>query len=356
MRKWVVVFLVVAAIGVLAYAQRGSIASRMFAMGIERNLQRDVAASVPDGLHVALCGAGSPLPDPKRSGPCVVVIAGPTTFLVDAGTGGARNLGPMGIRAGKIEAVFLTHFHSDHIDGIGELSLVRWVGAANTSPLPVYGPPGVGEIVSGFNRAYAQDQVYRTAHHGDAVAPPSGAGLVSRPFVIPGGSDDVEVWNRDGVTITAFTVEHSPVHPAVGYRFDYGGRSLVLSGDTSKSKNLEAHAQGVDLLVHEALDDKLVALMREAAKSVGNAQLEKIFFDIPGYHTTPVEAAEIATSAKVGALLYYHIAPTLPLPGLEAAFLDGVDDVYDGPVVLGRDGTFVSLPRGSDAIDFSNLF
>jgi len=356
MRKAIIgVSVVLLAVAAVAYSQRVAIARFALQPVVERAIARDLTASLPDGLHLGLCGAGSPLPDPIRSGPCVVVIAGKSVFVVDAGSGGARNLQPMGVPTGKVAAALLTHFHSDHIDGLGELGMLRWIGAAHAAPLPVYGPPGVEEVVAGFNRAYAADSGYRTAHHGDAVAPPSGAGLEAQPFVVANDGAPIEVWNQAGVRITAFAVEHAPVSPAVGYRFEYGGRALVISGDTTKSAAVAAQARGADLLVHEALDVRLVAAIHRAAVKVGNEVLAKITSDIPDYHTTPVEAAETAAEAGVSTLLYYHIVPALRFPGLEAVFLEGVADVYAGRVVVGRDGTFVSLPAGTATVEVSSL-
>lgn len=356
MRKWVVGgFLVLGALALIVFSQRSAIMMLVVERVVERNLRADLGASLPDGLHVALCGSGSPLPDRDRSGPCVVVIAGKTIFVVDAGSGGARNLNLMGVPTGRIAAVFLSHFHSDHIDGLGELGMLRWVGAANREPLPVVGPSGVEEVVAGFNRAYAADSGYRTAHHGEAVAPQSGAGLAARPFAAPAGGTAVELWNADGVRVTAFAVDHAPVSPAAGFRFDYGGRSVVLSGDTAKSATVAAQAKGSDLLVHEALDAKLVAAMNRGAKAGGNPLIEKITADIPDYHATPVEAAETAAEAGVAALLYYHVVPPLRFRVMESIFLEGVAEAFAGTVVVGRDGTLASLPAGSDRIDFSDL-
>jgi ribonuclease Z len=140
--------------------------------------------------------------------------------------------------------------------------------------------------------------------------------------------------------------------PAVGYRFDYGGRSLVVSGDTKKSDSLLAQARGVDLVVHEALSPELVGILHDAAESAGNANLAKIMTDIPDYHTTPVEAAEIAQAAGARHLLLYHVVPALPpVPGLESAFLAGTSDAFSGGITLGQDGTRISLPSGSDAVE-----
>jgi len=345
---------VLAVVAVLAYVFRGPIAVRVMRRVLDRNLSTDLIAELPDGLHVALCGAGSPMPDPARSGPCVAVVAGKTLFEVDAGSGAARNLLRMRLPPGRITALLLTHFHSDHIDDLGEVAMWRWTGAAHQSPLPVYGPPGVEEVVAGFNQAYRLDSSYRTAHHGPTVAPPSGAGSEAHPFTLPAPGGSAVVWDRDGVKITTFQVDHEPVKPAVGYRFDYGGRSVVISGDTKKSATVQHEAEHVDLLVHEALAPQLVAVITKAAAAARH-NIEKITRDILTYHTTPVQAAEIAQAAGVRHLLFYHIGPPLPLPGLASVFLEGVGKAYSGKVTLGRDGTMISLPRGSDAVEVSNV-
>jgi ribonuclease Z len=316
---------------------------------LERNMSTSLLDTLPDGLHVVLCGAGGPLPDPERSGPCVAVIAGEQLFIVDAGTGGARNLGPMGVPIGAVDAVFLTHFHSDHIDGLGELATLRWVSAGNTRPLPVHGPQGVEEVVAGFDQSYTLDEEYRHEHHGDLVAPLSGKGMNVVMHQQPTDGEALVVYEQDGLMVQMIKVEHLPVDPAVAYLFTYKNRSVLISGDTAKSANLQRFAQGVDLLVHDALAPHLVEEMNKAAVRTGNAVLAKITSDIPDYHATPVEAAEIARDAGVGHLLFYHIVPPTPLPGLSAAWLAGVDEVFTD-YTLGVDGTGFSLPANSDDI------
>ncbi|PLW82555.1 ribonuclease Z [Kineobactrum sediminis] len=313
-------------------------------------MSANTVETLEDGLHVALCGAGGPLPDAIRSGPCLAVTAGDKLFIIDAGTNGVRNLGRMRYPIGDIEAVFLTHFHSDHIDGLGEMATLRWVQGNHTEQLPVYGPEGVDEIVDGFNRAYALDARYRTAHHGEQVVPPSGAGMLAKAFATAADGDLITIYQKHGVTISALVVDHDPVDPAVGYLVSYGGRSALVSGDTNKSTLVQQHARDVDLLVHEALAPHLVMIMNKAATETGNTGLAKITLDILDYHASPVQAAEIARDANVGHLLYYHIVPALPpLPGIETAWLKGVDDIFSEHT-LGRDGTVISLPANSGTI------
>ena len=155
---------VVAALGAAAYAYRGPMSLALMERTAARNFVADPIQDLPDGLHVGICGAGSPMPDEKRNAPCTVVIAGKRMFVFDAGGSAARGIGRMQFNQGRIDAVFLTHFHSDHIDGLGELMMLRWVAGANDKPLPVHGPKGVESVVEGFNQAYAQDKRYRVAH------------------------------------------------------------------------------------------------------------------------------------------------------------------------------------------------
>jgi ribonuclease Z len=317
----------------------------------ERLAAADPIAELPDGLHVVLCGAGSPLPDPARSGPCVGVVAGSTLFVVDAGAAAARSLALMGLPPDRTAAVFLTHFHSDHIDGLGELALQRWAGGGHDEPLPLVGPSGVESVAAGFNQAYRLDAGYRVAHHGEEVVPPTGAGLEARPFAPPAAGAPVVVWDADGTKVTAFRVDHAPVDPALGYRFDHAGRSVVISGDTKQSDEIARVARGVDLLVHEALAPQLVGILTEALEQADRARTARITVDILDYHATPVEAAQTAERAGARHLLFYHVVPPLRVPGTELVFLDGVSDAYTGGVTLGRDGTRISLPKGSQAID-----
>ncbi|MGI9317902.1 MAG: MBL fold metallo-hydrolase, partial [bacterium] len=343
----VTLLLLIIAVGV---SQKERILTILMQKGLESRVGSDLINELDDGLHLGLCGAGGPLPAPNASGPCVVVIAGERMFVVDAGTDGLRNLGRMGLQAGRIEALFLTHFHSDHMDGLGEMATIRWVGAANKTPLPVYGPKGVSQVVEGFNTAYAFDKVYRHEHHGDTVAPMSGAGMVAQEFAIPELGVLTTLINDGDLVIETLAVGHAPVVPAVGYRFKYKDRSLLITGDTIAMDNVREFAKGVDLLVHEALAPNLVMQMNAAAKKLGNKVLEKVTIDILDYHASPMQAAEVARDAEVGHLLYYHIVPPMVVPGQASLYLDGAEDVFPD-YTIGQDGVMFSMPAGSSELN-----
>jgi ribonuclease Z len=348
-RLFYLLLLLAIIVAIPAYLKRGDIARRVTERGILSAMLANPLVELGDGLHVTLCGAGGPLPDRKRSGPCVAVAADKRIFIFDAGSGGARTLGLLRYPLGSIEAVFLTHFHSDHLDGLGELATLRWVQGNHTSPLAVHGPDGVSDVVTGFNQVYAMDGVYRNLHHGKEVAPLSGHGMVAQPFAAPPVGEALRIYDREGVVIDTFSVDHSPVKPAVGYRIRYRGRSVLISGDTVKSQTVENLAAKVDLLVHEALSPELVNMINGAAVKTHNRTMERITRDILEYHASPLEAAEIARDAGVGYLLYYHVVPPLPLPGLDVIWLDGVDVIFPKHT-LGRDGTTISLPADSREI------
>jgi ribonuclease Z len=233
---------------------------------------------------------------------------------------------------------------------LGELLLKRWTGGSHNSPLVVFGPAGVETVVEGFNRAYTPDSEYRVLHHGPEIVPPTGAGGLAKPFQFPPGQREVVLIEAEGFKVTAFEVDHAPVKPAVGYRFDYKGRSVVISGDTVPSPALRKQAGGADLLVQEALQPSMVGILREQAQKANRSNTAKILGDIMQYHTSPEDAARMAEEAGVGHLLLTHIVPPLPASNLKAAFLGDACKYYQGPITIGEDGMLLSLPAGGKQI------
>lgn len=333
------------------------IASTLFQRGVEQRVGTDPSAALPDGLHVYLCGAGSPMPDASRAGPCLGVLAGDKAFVFDVGSGGVRNLGSMGFPIDRLESVYLTHLHSDHIDGLGELLLLAWVGGSRSEPLPVAGPVGTSEVVAGFNSAYRIDSTYRVAHHGTDIANPGGIGGAAREITLPAGpAGQAVVYEDADLTITAIRVEHAPVDPAFGYRIDYKDRSVSISGDTIYHPGFVAASEGVDIMFHEALDPEMVKTMGEQLTSRGQPNTAAIFFDILDYHASPEDAARAASEAGVSHLVMYHTIPPLPVSLMETVFLGDARSRFPGPITVGKDGMLFSLPIGSDAIKRNQAF
>jgi ribonuclease Z len=319
-----------------------------------QRLGRDTSGLLaPDALRVLLCGTASPIPSANRAEACTAVFAGGRLWIVDTGPGSWRTLALRRIRGESIGAIFYTHLHSDHIGELGEFNLQTW-GAGRPGPLRVYGPDGVVDLVHGFTQAYAADTRFRIAHHGAALLPPDRAVMVPTPVLLD-GADAARIVDEDGVVVTAFTVNHAPVKPALGYRFDYGGRSVVVSGDTALSANLVAQAHGADVLVHEAQSQAVVHIMEAAAREAGQLRIAKILGDIPSYHTDPADAAREAVSAGVRLLVLTHFTPPPDNPLLAVIFRRDMSAVPPEGVVLGEDGTLITLPTGSKAIEVSRL-
>jgi ribonuclease Z len=305
-----------------------------------------------DALHVVLCGTGSPLPDPTSASACTAVVAAGRVWVVDVGPGSQEVAQLIGVPRAALGGVLLTHFHSDHIGELGEWAMQSWV-AGRQEPLHVFGPPGVAQVAAGFQQAYALDDEYRIAHHGAENLPPSATEWMVHEFGVEPGEATV-VHREAGLTIRAFAVDHTPVAPAVGYRFEYGGRSVVISGDTDVSRNLEVHASGADLLVQEVLLKDLIEQMSAAFGRAGEPRLQRLTADILDYHTSPTEALQMAKDAGVDTMVMTHLVP--PIPGrLRSWFFTRGLDEGDVEVVLGEDGMHFRLPADSDVIEQESL-
>ncbi len=301
-----------------------------------------------DALNVFLCGTGSPLPDAKSAAACTLVVAGGRLYVVDVGPGSQEVVQLAGIPTAALGGVFLTHFHSDHIGELGEWATQSWING-RTGPLHIYGPEGVEQVAGGFRQAYRLDDGYRIAHHGAAYLSPSGTEWITHTVPYANGPG-TQILEEGGLVVTAFAVDHTPVEPAVGYRFDYKGRSVVISGDTDKSSSLESNAKGADLLVHEVLLKRVVAQLSAAFGAAGQERLQHLSSDILDYHASPTEATQSAKAAGVDTLVFTHIVPPIPGPLRKWMFMREVD-AGDVNVLLGEDGMRFRLPAGSDAIE-----
>lgn len=293
-----------------------------------------------DGLKVTLCGTSSPLVAEGRAQACVAIETPDHLYIVDAGSGSSIRANLSGLPTGKLHSLFITHFHSDHISDIGDFNLSSWVGG-RPEPLQLVGGEGVAQLAEGLNMAYAMDRSYRVAHHGEEILDPA-LGLLGSKTVNAG-----VILEQNGLTVTAITAEHPPITPAFAYRFDYKGRSVVVSGDTIVTDEMINAVSGVDLLLHDAMSLTLIKGMENAVRTMGNERTAKILFDIQDYHATNENLSRFVDEAKVGQLALYHLVPSPRNAMAENAFKR---ELPEGSIIT-DDGMVFSLPAGSGDID-----
>ncbi len=276
-------------------------------------------------LRVTLLGTGTPNPHPERFGPSTLVEAGSQRLLFDVGRGATIRLNQLGIPMREVSAVFITHFHSDHLVGLADLWLIGWLPpnyGRRQTPLRIWGPSGLGRITAGMEQAYATDIDIRVNDEGLSRA--------AARFDVTEFGEGGAIYERDGVTVSAFEVDHGElIKPAYGYRIDYAGCSVVISGDTRFDQNLIEAAKGVDLLVHEvvAILEKLFAV---------NPTMRRV----EAHHTTAEEVGAVfaATRPKLGVLTHYVLTagPGIP-PVTKDEVLARVKSNYTGSVIAGKD-------------------
>ena len=355
MRKWAIFAgVVLLGLGLLIAFGRPWLAQRAFDRALDQNLGIDKSLALGDGINAYVCGSGSPMPDADRAGPCIAVLAGNQAFVFDSGSGSIRKLMRMGFPMDKIQVAFLTHLHSDHIDGLGELMLQAWIAGSRSTPLPVYGPAGTDQVIAGFRQAYTTDEGFRVRHHGEKIANPAGYGGAAQIINLPDGTDSQVVYEKDGVKISVIRVNHAPVAPAFGYRIDYKGRAMTLSGDTVYAPSFVTASKGADLMFHDAMNKDMVAAMGKKLAERGRAQTAQIMTDIQGYHGSPEDAARAAREAGVSTLVLYHMVPPVPAKMIEPLFLGKAPAMFGGTLKLAQDGMIVSLPAGSKDVKFSS--
>jgi ribonuclease Z len=362
-RRWIIAGGLIASGGLLAglgVLAVPSVDDAIFTHFVEHHLRTGNSALLKgDALRVLLCGTSAPFADPQRAQTCTAVIAGGHYYLVDTGPGSGRNLELWQLRGRELAAVFLTHFHSDHIGDLGEVNTNAWL-AGHPGSLQVFGGPGVERVVAGFNEAYGLDQSYRTANSGAALLPPAADRMEAHVIEMQGAAtlakdrESLPMHFGD-VTVTAIEVNHDPAEPAYGYRFDYRGRSVVISGDTNFHPPLAVAAAGADVLVHEAQSQHMVQLIQKAAAEVGDGRIARTMGDIQHYHTDPLEASRIANQAGVKLLVFTHLDPPPSNPLLLWMFYRGVNKSRNGAWISGRDGTLVDLPVRSEKVLVTSL-
>lgn len=275
-------------------------------------------------LRVTLLGTGAPDPVPDRFSASTLIEAGNQKILVDAGRGATVRLSQLRIPLGAVNLLLLTHYHSDHTVGIPDLWLTGWLPTPfgqRKSPFHVIGPTGAADLMTNLQRAYAADIDIRMK---DQKLAREGVDVQVEEFKKGG-----VVFERDGLRVTAFEVDHGEaVKPAFGYRIDYGGHAVVISGDTRVSENVVKYGTGVDVLVHEVFAVKPELMKNPAIQAIA------------AHHVTPQEAGTVFSRAHPKLAVYAHIS-LIGTPAVPSVTTDEIvaqtRETYGGPLVVGED-------------------
>lgn len=259
-----------------------------------------------ESIRVYTVGTASPMPGERVQTGTGVIVNG-HFFIFDVGDGVVQKAENMGLPLNRLDGIFITHWHSDHMIDLPSLVSRSWL-LGRTNDLHLYGPDGTDTLNQAINQFLHIENRHRVDHHGHGIMDVSKARAIPHEFKNVQGGKEV-VYQQDGITITAFDVNHEPIEPAVGYAIEYNGKKVVISGDTKKNDLVLEMAQNADLLLHEVILNSLLQQMESQLKEAGMSRNEKIIHDIQDYHTTPAEVAEIASKANVKKLVLHHFAP-----------------------------------------------
>ncbi|MDA7642531.1 MBL fold metallo-hydrolase, partial [Gammaproteobacteria bacterium] len=255
--KYLVIFLVFTIVILFILLRQPAFQDRLLESAIQNIAAPSSYLPEEDALTAVVCGSRSPINDPARAETCILIQAGKDIYIFDTGGGSIANLHNWNTPWDRVKAIFYSHLHSDHIFDIADFHQATWINGRRKSKQKVYGPEGVQMLTDGIELAYTKDYFFRNEHHGDTIAPLDVAGFDTHTVDL---NNPVLVEDGD-LKITAYGVSHDPVDPALGYRIDYKGRSVSISGDTIYDENLINNSQNVDVLFHESMSLDLVNLI-----------------------------------------------------------------------------------------------
>jgi ribonuclease Z len=405
--KYLVVLAVLTAIVVGIAAHDSIIDGLIKRVAIRTLKQRYDAVKILDdpGIHVILAGTGAPRIQKGRSHSCTAIIANGEFLIFDAGPAAVRQLNLFGYPTSEIHQIFLTHMHSDHIGGIAAMINSTWIDGRKNI-IQVYGPddsnklthslypptsveyksgtddttggrpdkrridelteadfaipdtayiPGVASMIEGISKAYMPDIIMRASNkqipntnyaHALAEAHPISNMTTTDDPEHRGWGELMPVYTSENgkLKVYAFLVDHYPSFPSYGYRVEYAGRSVVISGDTKKCTYVAKCAEGADMLVHEALSIELRNLAIGVIRDhFGDSERAAHLEGAAAHHIDTLGAAEIAKEADVAMLVLTHLVGLPPFKLMENRATEKMDEIFHGEIIVGRDGLDIYL-------------
>lgn len=268
-------------------------------------------------MDITLLGTGCPQVSTERYGPANLVRHNGAALLVDCGSGTTQRLLGAGSAGRDLDAVLLTHLHSDHLVDLYQLIVSSW-HQGRDRPQIVYGPKGTKAFVEGTMAVWSSELAQRIAHEKRA----STRALETVVHEIEPG----EVLTQGSLRVRAVEVAHQPVKHAFGFVFEADGRKAVFSGDTAYCPALIAAAQEADVLVHECF------IHREMKPAPGRTA--EGLQNVASYHTLSSEVGKVAREARAKCLVLNHF---VPIRFDRSALLAEVRRDYGGPIVVGED-------------------
>ena len=282
--------------------------------------------------EVILTGTGIPVPSPGRAGAGALVRGGGAVVQVDAGRATALRLAEAGVPLPSLSAVLLTHHHSDHLLGLTDLVLTRWVMhvAQECAPLPLYCPEGEAvEYARGLFDRLGPD-IENRKQVSDYLNDPA---VDIRAFVA--GAEPLEVARLSEMVVETVLVEHGDLRPAVAYRFTTPDGVIVISGDTRACDAVGNLSQGADILVHEVFSGATLA-----AFGAPQDWIERLAH----HHAEASEVGALAAQAGVKKLVLTHLIPPPDAPEAQQALTDQVrSGGYEGEITVGTDLATTSI-------------
>jgi ribonuclease Z len=296
-----------------------------------------------DRITTILCGMSSPISQTGTQ-TCTAVFVNGQFLLFDVGNNAMTSIQASNLPLYELDAVFITHFHNDHFADLGDIMEWSWI-MGRRHILPVYGPTGITQIVDGFQSVYELDVNYRVAHHGEDIMPPEWASSEPIEFLPPINDSAIVIYEKDGVVVKMFQVYHPPVEPAVGYRIEYEGKVIVISGDTILTNSLVENSRNADLLVAEVMNKEIVEIMESVYWEIGDTDMANILHDVREYHMDVSDVGSLANEANVKRLALNHLAPqTQSAWQRNKYFKEPIEAIYTGKLFVGEDGLQIIIP------------